>query len=1261
MKKLFQSAFSKSDEPARSRASLAISMSGEESPYDRSIREIRLLLSQYSVSSTSEADKCDLFISLVRTYLSIADTNNSVHDTMDVNGIFRGDLKLVKIVAEHVWENARVLTVEDDVELWSYPQMLSRLAVPSSRGPSLLECIRFLRVTPFSQKSVCDLLVQSGLPTSLCALARFFCRLSFDLAAADSESVQLSVMVYDMLRQFSGYPAAVADIVRINRPKMPSGIEMLFQALCIPVVCSSRCHDDALRFVSMLIFDKKFDGVSFQNMQHVQVIEMSLKSLKIMHQQPAVRRSIANWVVAICELVVLSPLLRNDFDQCGGYQTMTQIICWIASLSDDEETGHEIEGLVRVLMRMCFASIAEPAKRSSLLAKMTSPNSSKETNTITNIDALNSIISMFVSNTSEFLSRICLNRFTELLGMSPSNYIASKSITALPVALGMIMELSQELRLELLTTLVLVSTSVPTHMHVPTAATAPVEELELLADLVRNARCSPECCTDILDTVCKIGSYSETNLRMLRDHRVLEAALDRLHSVLSRKLREILPNAGADATQYHMQNIRNLEFDRDSGMIISAVLSFCNKIMTISPCGIQNSRFVRLKSLDAFILLIDAPAFRRQSIVLLHQLALRSPDSLSHDVEKIMKLLETFALVPGNFSVKSDLCSLLSAIFRDSSVARGAFAKCDGFKLTLHILHELQNTIVPETETSHHEDILKFMMSVLGLICSAGRGRLGESSGSDEDDVVFMEQDVELATSRYVPTGVPLSKDGPSAQFLLLSTVTPQLVASVFHGSGIIGSRYAYFVIAMLLEASLGTADQPLLFPRSIITRINTDAMSVEFFDFDLAFVESFQTQKIEIPNQTVIQHSSFCVASMILCAYVPEDVSSRILTLIAVMICSIPPNANRIALNFGVSATLDLVIRLAQSRQAASDGDFQLFATCLQILSTLCSHFVSTHEAVLLMCACRHPIVGSNIIESLVASLSAAANSPSVYFLASSQSSKAGRPTKFRSSIEIFGEQSIPGHLVLDVFDENPMLWPPSGGVSFSIWVYIDDYSDSKSVSVLTAVSDTGTALSRIKLYDGNVTYQIAGKEVYMFSSCDLYQHRWHHVCVTHKSTLVGGLGLQSDCYLYVDGVRRQRAQLPYKSSTLFSKDVYVSAFVVGSNGKFEDSSESATWRAGSVLVMSEVLDEQRVRSLFRAGPGSVTTIQGSSYTDKNPEAELSAFICRFGMSFDLCVHFSRDVLFFTGLRHTTDFWIFLICPFDSIKIESSWLLRLL
>lgn len=84
-----------------------------------------------------------------------------------------------------------------------------------------------------------------------------FCRLSFDLAAADSESVQISVMVYDMLRQFSGYPAAVADIVRINRPKMPSGIEMLFQALCIPVVCSSRCHDDALRFVSMLIFDKK--------------------------------------------------------------------------------------------------------------------------------------------------------------------------------------------------------------------------------------------------------------------------------------------------------------------------------------------------------------------------------------------------------------------------------------------------------------------------------------------------------------------------------------------------------------------------------------------------------------------------------------------------------------------------------------------------------------------------------------------------------------------------------------------------------------------------------------------------------------------------------------------------------------------------------------------------------------------------------------------------------------------------------------------
>ena len=83
-----------------------------------------------------------------------------------------------------------------------------------------------------------------------------------------------------------------------------------------------------------------------------------------------------------------------------------------------------------------------------------------------------------------------------------------------------------------------------------------------------------------------------------------------------------------------------------------------------------------------------------------------------------------------------------------------------------------------------------------------------------------------------------------------------------------------------------------------------------------------------------------------------------------------------------------------------------------------------------------------------------------------------------------------------------------------------------------------------------------------------------------------------------------------PYRNTLINSATEF--EFVIGSNGKFEDSSESATWRAGSVLVMSEVLDEQRVRSLFRAGPGSVTTIQGSSYTDKNPEAELSAFICR-------------------------------------------------
>jgi hypothetical protein len=1216
MKKLFQIAFAKKDDKIPERV-LPVPGSYQENAVDRSIREIRLLLSQYSASSTSDNDKCGLFKSIVRAYVSIAEASANVHDPIDVNGIFRGDMRIVKLVSEHVCDNAFSLSLEEDVELWSYSQMLSRLAVPMTHGPSLLECIRFLRVTPFSQKMVCDTVLQTSLPTALCAFARFFCRLSFDLVADDSQSLQVSVMVYDILRQFANYPAAVADIVRINRPKSPSGIEMLFQALCIPVVSSPRCHDDALRFISMLIFDKKFDGLSYQNMQHVQIIEMSLKSLKNSYQQPAVRRSIANWVIAICELVINSPLLRSDFDQSGGYQILTQVICWMASLPDDGEIEHQIDGLVRVLMRMCFATTAEPSRRTSLLSKMASPSSNKEANSITNMDALNSIVSIFVSNTSEFLSRVCLSRFTELLSMSPSNYIASKSISALPIAIGTVCELGRNLRLELLTTLVLVFTSLPVFPQVPTSSNAPVEELELLADQLRSARCSPECCNDILETACKLGSFSEQLLRMLKDHKIIEASLDRLHSVLSKKLREILPNAGADATQYHMRHIRNIEFDSDANIIISAVLNFCDKIMTNSSVGIQICRAVRLKSLDAFILLIDAPNFRRQSIVLLHQIVLRSPDSLSHDVEKIMKLLETFSRVDGNFSVKSDLCSLLSAIFRDSSVARAAFANCRGFELTLQLLHQLKKSIVSETEASHYEEVLKFMMSVLGLICSAGRGRLGPdhslSFGNDaEGDIVFMEQDVELPSSSYVPTGLPLSKDGPSAQFLLLATISPQLVASLFHGSGIMNSRYAYFAAMMLLEASLGTADQPLLFPRSIITRINTDAMSVEFFDFDLSLVESFQSQKIDIPNQTVIQHSSFCVAAMILCVEVPEDVSSRILTLIAVLICSIPPNANRIALNFGVSATLDLVIRFAQSRHESSSIDSQLYATCLQILSTLCSHFVSTNEAVLLMCACRHPVVGSNIIESLVSSLSAAANSPSVYFLASSPSSKGGRPTKFRSSIEIFGEQSTPGHLVLDVLDENPMLWPPSGGVSFSIWVYIDDYSESKSVSVLTVVSDTGSALSCIKLFDGNVAYQIAGKDVYVFSSCEMYQHRWHHICITHKSTLVGGLGLQSDCYLYLDGVRRQRAQLPYKNTSLFSKDVYVSAFVIGSNGKFDDASESATWRAGSVLVMSEVLDEQRVRSLFRAGPGSVTTIQGSSYTDKNPEAELSAFICR-------------------------------------------------
>jgi len=1226
MKKLFQSAFGKRGEQVLE-TNFSLAYGGEESPLDRSIREIRLLLSQYSSSSTSEAEKVGLFISLVRAYLVIADISTKFHDTMDVIGMFRGDLKVVKLVSEHIWENAFALTMEDDVELWSYPQMLSRLGVPTSRGPSLLECIRFLHVTPVSQKVVCETMVQAGVPTALCAFSRFFCRLSFDLVADDSESVQFSTMVYDMLRQFVNVPAAVADIVKINRPRIPSGIEMLFQALGTPVVCSPRYHDDVLRFVSMLIFDKKFDGACFQNMQTVGIIEMSLKSLKSMHQQPGVRGSIANWVIAICELVTIAPVLRNDFDQSGGYQTINRIICWMASLPDDGEVGHEIDGLVRVLMRMCFAATAEP-RRSSLLSKISTPASTKESNSITNIDALNSIISLFVSGTSELLSRVCLNRFTELMGMSPSNYIVSKSISALPIAIGMVTQLGRDLRLELLTTLVLVATSVPLYPQVAVSSTAPVQEFELLADQLRDAGCSPECFTDILEATCKMGSFSEPLLRMLRDCKVLDSALDRLHGVLATKLRGISPNAGADvhddSARSHMQNSQNLEFDCDSNIIISAVLNFCDKIITNSPSGIQNSRFMRLKSLDAFMLLVDAPAFRREAIALLHQIVLRSPDSLSHDVEKIMKLLESSAHVVGNLALKSDVCSLLSAIFRDSSIARGAFAACSGFDLTLQLLHGLMHYIVPETEASHYEDVLKFAMSVLGLICSAGRGQLGASSsdqnvpsgddrGDADEDVVFMEQEVEMPKSSHVPTGVPLSKDGPSAQYLLLSTVTPQLVASIFQGSGIISSRYAYFAIMMLLEASLGTADQPLLFPRSIITRINTNAMSVEFFDFDVVFAESFQTQKIEIPNQTVIQHSSFCVASMILCVSVPEEVSSRILTHIAVLICSIPPNANCIALNFGVSATLDLVIRVAQSRSEASDTDSHLFSTCLQMLSTLCAHFVSTHEAVLLMCACRHPVVGSNIIESLVSSVSAAANFPSVYFLASSHSSKVGRPTKFRSSIEIFGEQSSPGHLVLDVSDDrDPMPWPPSGGVSFSIWVYIDDYSESKSVSVLTVVSDTSSALSCIKLYDGNVTYQIAGKDVFKFGSCDLYQHRWHHICVTHKSTLVGGLGLQSDCYLYLDGVRRQRAQLPYKSSTLFSKDVHVSSFVIGSNGKFEDSSESATWRAGSVLVMSEVLDEQRVRSLFRAGPGSVTTIQGSSYTDKNPEAELSAFICR-------------------------------------------------
>ena len=172
MKKLFQSAFGKKGEQTQDK-NFSMAHGGEESPLDRSIREIRLLLSQYISSSTSEAEKIGLFISLVRAYLGIADISTKLHDTMDVIGIFRGDLKLVKLVSEHLWENAFALTMEDDVELWSYPQMLSRMGVPTSRGPSLLECIRFLRVTPFSQKLVCETVVQAGVPTALCAFARF--------------------------------------------------------------------------------------------------------------------------------------------------------------------------------------------------------------------------------------------------------------------------------------------------------------------------------------------------------------------------------------------------------------------------------------------------------------------------------------------------------------------------------------------------------------------------------------------------------------------------------------------------------------------------------------------------------------------------------------------------------------------------------------------------------------------------------------------------------------------------------------------------------------------------------------------------------------------------------------------------------------------------------------------------------------------------------------------------------------------------------
>ncbi len=68
--------------------SMAFRSTGQESPLDRAIREIRLLLMQYSASTTTDADRIGLFISLVRTYLAISDLRTGIHDTMDVNGIF---------------------------------------------------------------------------------------------------------------------------------------------------------------------------------------------------------------------------------------------------------------------------------------------------------------------------------------------------------------------------------------------------------------------------------------------------------------------------------------------------------------------------------------------------------------------------------------------------------------------------------------------------------------------------------------------------------------------------------------------------------------------------------------------------------------------------------------------------------------------------------------------------------------------------------------------------------------------------------------------------------------------------------------------------------------------------------------------------------------------------------------------------------------------------------------------------------------------